>query len=104
MGEVEKVNIEKRRKDLKILPPTKQPTRTKKRRQSNSKQTENERAFDKLHKQFDPSLVGTVPVNQIHAKSREQKKEQKTEDRASQHSLCETEAIKGGRTHKERHS
>lgn len=75
--EVEKVNIEKRRKDLKILPPTKQPTRTKKRRQSNSKQTENERAFDKLHKQFDPSLVGTVPVNQIHAKSREQTKDNK---------------------------
>jgi len=61
---------------LVLSPPKKQARVPKKlRRGSNSQngKSENERAFESLHKRFDPSLVGTVPVNQIHAKTQQQK-------------------------------
>mmetsp|Transcript_44857 Transcript_44857/g.40110 ORF Transcript_44857/g.40110 Transcript_44857/m.40110 type:complete len:526 (+) Transcript_44857:44-1621(+) len=58
--------------DLKLSPP-KQTKRSKKKRSSLSSNTsskinksENEKAFDKLHNKFDPSLVGTVPISKVH--------------------------------------
>merc|ERR1719242_461650 len=59
-----------------LSPPKKQARVPKKlRRGSNSQngKSENERAFESLHKRFDPSLIGTVPVNQIHSKTEQQK-------------------------------
>merc|ERR1712228_985564 len=46
--------------DLKLMPPKKQSSRTKKRRVSKqlSAKSKNERAFNKLHQKFDPSLLG----------------------------------------------
>eukprot|EP01083_Nonionella_stella_P026789 73769_1 len=53
---------------VKISPPTKQSTRTKKRRNS---KTANEKAFEALDtKLFDPSLISKVPISEIHAKSK----------------------------------
>eukprot|EP00485_Elphidium_margaritaceum_P015460 CAMPEP_0202726334 /NCGR_PEP_ID=MMETSP1385-20130828/184559_1 /ASSEMBLY_ACC=CAM_ASM_000861 /TAXON_ID=933848 /ORGANISM="Elphidium margaritaceum" /LENGTH=698 /DNA_ID=CAMNT_0049392553 /DNA_START=37 /DNA_END=2133 /DNA_ORIENTATION=+ len=60
---------------LKLSPP-KQQSKRKKKRKSISSLTDNEKAFNKLHSEFDPSLVGTVPVQQISQKSK-QKQEQK---------------------------
>merc|ERR1719361_1203407 len=72
--------------NLKLQPPKKQSSRTKKRRNSNqpSSKTANERAFDKLHQKFDPSLFGgnanekkrnTEPAN-IHSERQQQLKEE----------------------------
>lgn len=62
---------------LVLSPPKKQARAPKKsRRGSNSVEngkSENERAFESLHKRFDPSLIGTTPVNQIHTKTEQQK-------------------------------
>jgi len=59
-----------------LSPPTKSAKYTKRsRRASGSRngKSENEKAFESLHNRFDPSLVGTVPVNQIHSKSEQQR-------------------------------
>lgn len=70
------------RKAVKLSPPTKQANRSKKNRRNsksasangngNADGSENQRAFESLHKQFDPSLVGTVPVGQIAARAKQQ--------------------------------
>ena len=69
--------------DLKLLPPKSQSTRTKKRRNSNqpSAKTKNERAFDKLHQKFDPSLFG----KDSHEKPKVNEKKRNTEP-ANMHS------------------
>ena len=56
---------------LKLSPPKQQTKRSKKKRKSLSSTqremniSENQKAFDKLHNQFDPSLVGTLPITKV---------------------------------------
>jgi len=83
-------------KSMKLSPPKQQTKRVKKKRPS---LTENEKAFNKLHTQFDPSLIGTVPVSQINEKTKakqQQRNKKRNTEPISVHSQRQKQLQKEG--------